>query len=216
MSTLWTFGDSYTFGAGCRPDGPVYLPKGETTEYYDNYKTEFDDIWANLLGNMLNMKVKNLGCSAVSNDYIIDSIMDNWDDIKEDDFVIIQITYHARFDIPYDGELLTPFFNNEYANCFPLYKNEEIENIINFQYYFTNHKLYKLRHLKRFNFLEKLLKDKKVKTYLWNLMDFTQSSKFEKITEATNGKIQDCHFSFKGNREFANTIYKRIINPTLI
>jgi hypothetical protein len=45
---LYTFGDSYTFGHGCRLDGPL-------TEYYHNYKEDGEDIWPNLLGKMLNI-----------------------------------------------------------------------------------------------------------------------------------------------------------------
>ena len=71
MNTLWTFGDSFTFGHGCRPDGP--LP-----EYYNNYKKDGDDTWPNLLGSMLNTKVKNFGKCGASNDYILDSIIDNF------------------------------------------------------------------------------------------------------------------------------------------
>ena len=52
MRTLWTFGDSFTFGHGCRPDGP-------TNEYYYNYRSESDDVWPNLLGKMLNLEIKN-------------------------------------------------------------------------------------------------------------------------------------------------------------
>ena len=216
MNTLWTFGDSFTFGAGCRRDGPVYLPTGPSTEYYDNYKNNLDDIFPELLGKMLNLQVKNFGCSAVSNDYIIDSIIDNWDYIKEGDCVIIQITWHGRFDIPYDGKLESPYFYEDYLNGFPLYKKEEIETIINFQYHFANNKLYKFRYLKRLNFLYKLLKEKKVKTHLWNVVEFTNSNKFEKIFDATNGKIGDDHWSFKGHRKFADMMYKKIINPTLV
>ena len=53
MNTLWTFGDSFTFGHGCRAGGP-------DEEYYHNYKIKSDNIWPNHLGNMLNLKVKNL------------------------------------------------------------------------------------------------------------------------------------------------------------
>ena len=37
MRTLWTFGDSFTFGHGCRPDGPL-------SEYYYEYKSNDDVI----------------------------------------------------------------------------------------------------------------------------------------------------------------------------
>jgi hypothetical protein len=216
MNTLWTFGDSYTFGAGCRPDGPVYLLNKTSTEYYDSYKTISDDIFPNLLGKMLNVEVNNLGWSGVSNDYIIDCIIDNWDNFKEEDYVTVQITFYGRFDIPYDKKLESPHFCENYLNNFPLYKKEEIETIINFQYHFAGNKLYKQRQLKRFNFLNKLLKEKKIKTYFWDITEIVQSKEFEKIFDATNGKIGDYHFSFKGHRNFANTMYKKIINPTLI
>jgi hypothetical protein len=165
---------------------------------------------------MLNMEVKNFGCSAASNNYIIDSIIDNWDNIKEEDCVIIQITFHGRFDIPYGEKLEAPYFYEDYSNNFPLYTTEEIETIINFQYHFAAHELYKKRHLKRFNFLHKLLKEKKIKVYFWDLVDFINSKEFETIQTATNDKILDQHFSFKGHNHFADMIYKKIANPTLI
>jgi hypothetical protein len=93
MKTLWVFGDSFTFGHGCRPDGP-------TNEYYYNYKMESDDIWPNLLGKILNLKVKNLGHYGVSNDYILDSIIDNFNMIESNDVVIIEKTFYQRFDVP--------------------------------------------------------------------------------------------------------------------
>lgn len=216
MNTIWTFGDSFTFGAGCRCDGPVYLPDGESTYYYDNYKTKFDDIFPNLLSKILNFEVKNFGYSGASNDTIIDSIIDNWDFIKEGDFVITQITFFNRIDVPYQNRFESPNFDKNYLDNYPLYKTEEKETIINFQYYFTNSKLYKLRYLKRFKFLENLLKEKKVKTYFWNLLDLTQFKKFERIIDATDGKIPDGHFSFKGHEEFANMVYKKITNQSLI
>ncbi len=208
MNRLWTFGDSYTYGAGCIPYGYERIPK-----YTHNYKKEGDDIWPNHLANMLNLEVKNFGKPGASNDYIIDSIIDQWNFIKEGDCVIISITYHNRFDMPYENELLNIFFDDDYPNDFPSLKKEEKETIINFQYYFANNELYKKRHLKRYNFLTKLLKEKKVKTYLWNVLEY---SFIEQIWNATNGEIHDCHFSFKGHKDFADTMYKRIINPTLL
>jgi hypothetical protein len=210
MNTLWTFGDSFTFGHGCRVDGPM-------PEYFFEYKKETDDIWPNLLGKMLNVQVKNFGKCGASNDYIIDSIIDNWDNFKKNDFIIIGITYYGRFDVPYDGKLESiSYFDEKYLSTYSLYKKEEIETIINFYYHFSNHKLYKNRQLKRLNFLIKLLKEKKINTYDWDIIDFINVNLFEKIISATNNKILDEHFSFKGHREFANMMYKKITSPTLI
>lgn len=211
MNTLWTFGDSFTFGHGCRIDGP--LP-----EYCKNYKKELDDIWPNHLGKMLNLKVKNFGKSGASNDFIIDSIIDNWNYFKENDFIIIGITYHNRFDVPLNNEMMSIFPNMKLSDRQKeLYKKEEIEAIINFQYYFSNDELYKNRYLKRLNFLDKILKEKKINTFLWEVRDKLYSNNsFETITNATNGKINDGHLSFKGHIDFANVLYKKLIIPRLI
>jgi hypothetical protein len=208
---LYTFGDSYTFGHGCRADGPLL-------EYYYGYKTETDDVWPNLLAKMLNIEVKNLGKCGASNDYIVDSIIDNWDNFNEDDYVIIGITWHSRFDIPLNDQLLWTSTCKGFDDLshFNSLEKEQMETIINFNYHFADNELYKVRHLKRFNFLDKLLKEKKINTFLWDVSFYLHTTRFEKIADATNEEIKDYHLSFKGNKDFANMLYKKIINPTLV
>lgn len=211
MSTLWTFGDSFTFGHGCRLDGP--LP-----EYYQNYKKEGDDIWPNHLGKMLNLKIKNFGKCGASNDFIIDCIIDQSDFIKEGDCVIISVTYHHRYDAPskYSKALSTIFWDLEDLGNFSGSDREEMETLVNFQYHFANNELYKKRHLKRINFLNKILKQKKINTFIWDVEYMQCSTRFEKIANATEGKLDDWHFSFKGHKNFADMVYKKLINPTII
>lgn len=211
MSTLWTFGDSFTFGHGCRPDGP--LP-----EYCNNYKKDGDDVWPNLLGKMLNTEIKNFGKCGASNDFIIDCIIDNWDNFKENDFVIIATTFHSRFDVPLKNKLSlsTNYWESVDLKNFVGDEREQMETIVNFQYYFADNELYKIRHLKRFNFLHKLLRKNKITTFGWDVPLLTESNRFEKIIHATNGEMEDYHFSFKGNRDFADMVYDRIKNPNLI
>ena len=211
MNTLWAFGDSFTFGHGCRPDGP--LP-----EYCSDYKIDGDDVWPNHLGKMLDVEVKNFGKCGASNDFIIDCIIDQWDFIKEDDVVIIGVTYHSRFDVPLKDKktLSTIYWGFEDLLLFEGEEKEQIETLVNFQYFFANDKLYKKRHLKRYNFLNKLLNEKKVTTFIWDVEYYQHTTRFEKIATATNDKIEDYHFSFKGHYDFANMLYKKIITPTLI
>lgn len=214
MKTLWTFGDSFTFGHGCRPDGP-------DEAYYHNYKKDGDDIWPNHLGKMLNLEVKNFGKCGASNDFIIDCIIDQWDYIRENDFVIIGSTYYTRFDIPLKNKLSlsTNFWHQvEDLKNFDAYfeSKEKMETVINFQYYFAGHELYKKRHLKRYNFLLKLLNEKNIKTFIWDVEYMQYTNRFEKIADATNGQIDDWHFSFKGHRDFTDMLYKKLINPSLI
>ena len=214
MNTLWAFGDSFTYGHGCRPEGP-------DESYYYNYRNDGDDIWTNHLAKMFDLKVKNFGKCGASNDFIIDCIIDQWDYIKDGDFVIIGITYHSRFDIPLKNRLSlsTNFWHQiedlkNFDNFFE--SKEKMETVINFQYHFANNELYKKRHLKRYNFLNKLLNDIKVTTFIWDVEYMQQSTRFEKIANATDGKIDDWHFSFKGHKDFADMVYKKIVNPTLI
>jgi len=211
MNTLWTFGDSFTFGHGCRPDGP--LP-----EYCSDYKIDGDDVWPNHLGKMLDAEVKNFGKCGASNDFIIDCIIDQWDFIKENDFVIIGVTYHSRFDVPLKNKksLSSIYWGFEDLDLFEGEEKEQMETLVNFQYFFANHELYKKRHLKRYNFLNKLLNEKKVTTFIWDVEYYQHTTRFEKIADATNGKIEDYHFSFKGHLDFSNVVYKKVINPTLI
>jgi len=59
MKTLWTFGDSFTFGHGCREDC-----NSGSYEKYKSYKSDNDDIWSNKLSKLLQMHLKNLGVNG--------------------------------------------------------------------------------------------------------------------------------------------------------
>jgi hypothetical protein len=215
MATLWTFGDSFTFGHGCRPDGP-------TNEYYYNYRKESDDVWPNLLGNILNTEVKNLGVCGASNDYILDCIIDNFNMIQPNDVVIIGKTFHQRFDVP---KLNNNTFDTQCGEDLAfidkkLNKNKsnklEIETILNYGILFADHILFKKRQDKRFKFIEQQFRNKINKILIWDVIDFS-SSKMETIQHHTLGEIKDLHFSFKSHKIFSEFLYKKLyIKPELI
>lgn len=212
MSKLWTFGDSFTFGHGC-------VPEGAMSEYYYNYKTESDGVWPDLLGEMMHTEVKNFGKSGASNDYILDTIFDNWDNFSKGDYVIIGFTYSDRFDVPLNDSLISIFWDwDKYVDPAErdLFTKEQMQTLINFQYFFCNDVFYKNRYLKRFNFLDKILKENKINSFVWDVDYYQHNKRFEKIIHATDGKLKDYHFSFKGHKDFANMMYKKIITPTLI
>ena len=218
MATLWTFGDSFTFGHGCRPDGP-------TNEYYYNYRSESDDVWPNLLGKILNVEVKNLGKCGASNDFIIDSIIDNFNIIEPDDVVIIGKSFYQRFDIPKLNN--NSVFDTQCAEDLNLIdinlkKNKsiqnklEIETVLNYGILFSNNLLFKERQNKRFKFIEQQFKNKINKILIWDVVDFA-SSKMETIQHHTRGEIKDLHFSFKSHKIFSEILYKKLyIKPELI
>jgi len=214
--TLWTFGDSQTFGHGCRPDGPL-------TEYYFNYKGENDDIWPELLGQKLNMNVRNFGECGASNDYIFDKMIENFENINEDDYVILGKTAHQRFDVrDYNtnklfhvlGEMPI-YIDDKETNEQWLRKHcrsqEEFETIINFVYYFAQDELYKERQDLRFQFIRKrLVNERKIGYYYeWSIFD-DYMYYFHTIAKHTDQKIKDYHLSFKGHRQLSELIFQKI------
>jgi len=219
MNTLWTFGDSMTFGHGCNE-----LCVSETKEDYLSYKKEGDDIWSNHLGRLLNYDVKNLGKNGVSNDYIFDTIIDNFDIIDEKDVVIINTTLYGRIDVPIGDSLCNVLSSYEGAKNIvktPYDEDdlEKMESIINFQFHFSNHKFYKERSRKRFEFLKnRFINDKKIRFfYMWSLEDDDGIYRsFQTIKDHTNGKVNDTHFSFKGHLDFAHYIHSSMDNKKLI
>ena len=222
-NTIWAFGDSMTFGHGCNINC-----KSDTKINYLPYKKEGDDIWCNHLSNLLKYNVINLGKNGASNDYIFDCIIDNFDNIKPNDIVIINMTLHGRIEVPFKDGTYNILCGYEKNKTFmdekePQIKNaknqtnepddEKIEALINFQYYFSNHQFYKDRHTKRFNFIKnRLIKEKHTKfVYLWSLEDDDGLyTSFETIDKATNGLVNDTHFSFNGHFNFAQFLYSLI------
>ena len=226
-NTLWTFGDSMTFGHGCSDECHSH-----TKEEYLAYKKEGDDIWPKHLSKFLDYNLKNLGRNGASNDYILDCIIDNFDNIKENDVVVINKTIHGRIEVPYkDKTYRIPASyeqtkvdlveNNSFIHKvwiteeFKDFGEERIEAFINFQYHFSDHVFYKNRNNKRFDFLKgRLVNEKKVKfCFVWGLEESIDILRtFANIKQDTNGKIDDTHFSFKGHLDFARYLYAMIDN----
>ena len=217
--TLWTFGDSMTFGHGCNE-----LCVSDTKEDYLPYKKEGDDIWPNHLGKLLDFEVKNFGRNGASNDYIFDAVIEKYDEIKEGDVVIVNMTLHGRIEVPFEDN--TRNVLSTYENAMKIIgdgndnqEKEKIEAVINFQYYFSNHKFYKERHKKRFKFIgDRLKEDKKLRFfYIWSLEDDDKIyNTFTKIKDHTKGKVDDGHFSFKGHLDFAHYLYSLMDNKKLL
>ena len=205
MNVLWTFGDSNTAGHGCHPND----------EYYESYYTSGDKIWPLWLSDKLNVELKNLGKNGSSNDTIIDTIIDKWEDISKDDYVFIGMTHPHRFDVPINNKFKSIVHDFSKKIDESKLTNDEFETIINFQYYFADNILYKNRQIKRFECIKKLLIQKKCKLVsVWNVQ--TDLNDFETIEDSTNGKIVDSHLSFKSHKLLSEIFYKKYFEPDLI
>ena len=152
----------------------------------------------------------NIGMGGYSNDKILDSIIQTYDTINKDDVVIIEMSFHHRYDIPnkLNNSLITiaPNPSNLLINE---YSKKEIENITYVSTLMESN-LFKNRNINRFNFIKDiLLKTKKVnKCLIWDVE--TEINRFEKIIDVTNNEIIDHHWSYRGHRNFSNEILNRL------
>lgn len=221
MATIWTFGDSFTAGDGCVEN--LAIRDGDF-KYYNQYKQEDSDIWPNILGKTIGYTVKNIGKSGASNDYILDSIIDNFNMIESNDVVIIEKTFYQRFDVPKLGgkQFHTQYAEELHMLSVDLKTNKhnkdklEIETILNYGVLFSDNKLFKERQDKRFEFIKSQLSNKVNKILMWDINDYL-NGKIETIGQHTAGEIKDYHFSFNGHKIFSELLYKKLYTqPTLI
>ena len=203
-TNLWTFGCSFTKG-----DGTL-----EQDLYNSQFKIREDDLpWTSLLAKQLNLNLKNIGEGGVSNDTILDNIILNWDNINEGDYVIIGKTWSHRFDFPkYNGSLkmksivyrggegdVKKWFDHATQDIFT---PTQIECIKTFSVEFATQPAYSKRHDTRFAFIKKaLIEHKKIRLcHIWDVEALWND--FELIVDATNNRINDYHWSYKGHKDF--------------
>jgi len=205
MNKLIVFGCSFTCGNGCLPND----------EYNLKYKkSENDLIWPEHLAKKLNLKLFNFGMGAVGNDYIIDSIMQNFDLIGENDIVIIQKTFSHRFDIckkEPDGkeiwQTITP--TSELVLKERGYTKNDIIPLMH-TLSIIDSNLNDSRWIERFEFFKKIIQIyKKVKCcILWDL-ESGYHIKWERINDVDK-QINDGHWSFEGHRLFFEEVLQKI------
>ena len=216
MNTIWGFGDSFTFGHGCRPDGPL-------TEYYNQYKREGDKVWLEWLGEWKGMKTENKGSCGVSNEYILDSVIDNYDSIESGDIVIIGTTLWGRRDIP----VFLDEGNGAIDRWLPMLSIIEVggevvgtntmpaedrNTLVDFQLRFGEHPLWEKRATKRFRFLKQILEGRGIQTLIWHIND-TESKEMERIRDCS--PYNDSHYSFAGHKSWGEYLMRRL-EPQII
>ena len=198
--TLWVFGDSNTAGHGC-----TYQ-----FDYYKKYHKEGDGIWPIHLSEWLDVDLENRGRNGSSNDLILDKIIDSFEEIKEGDIVIIGKTFSHRFDIPQKEGLNSVFWDwKEFAakEHTSQFTQEQIEVIVDFQYYFMDSPLFVERWNKRFQWISELLERRGCRVIVWDVSKELKGLKT--INMDTSGKIEDHHLSFKGHYDFAKHMWNK-------
>ena len=193
-STLWAFGCSFTHESA--------FPGLE--EY----------VWPSILGELLDVNVKNTAESANSMYFMTYQIISNLHLIKEGDIVVVGTTYPARYSRP---ELWNGIFKGKHFSHWTLQqvedaekkgndgflgvKNEEAMSVVDFlvNEVESNNNLYDLYWNKVVKDLFKELKLRKVKVLIWTWKLWSMFERFEDwdIT------FDDGHWSPNGHKEAA-------------
>ena len=214
MNNLFVYGCSYTYGNGALPH-EVYPKKYK--------KSEDDLIWPEIVAKEIGYKLYNYGMGAISNDIILDNMIETFDMISEGDIVILQKTFTHRFDIaptrkknhPYVRQFLTITPNSEEALKYEKYDSSEIESIL-YNTWLMDNELNDIRVDNRFNFFKKLFLLKGVKKCIyWDVVKHIDKNVYERIQEATDNKIVDAHWSYSGHREFSKVILNKLYQEPL-
>jgi hypothetical protein len=202
MSKIYTFGDSFTAGVGCRPGD----------EYYEKYNKNGELTWPEIVSNHYNLELINKGIGGCSNEIIIDNIIFEWNHIKSGDTVIIGKTYSHRFDIPNQPikDKLITVWGPSWFDYLPIQNWVGLDILKKYLILFrTELSLYDTRHYNYLNFLKTQLEiTKDVKVILWETDRNIKN--IETITSATNSKIIDGHFSYQGHGDFSKWVINKI------
>jgi hypothetical protein len=164
MNKLWVFGDSFSHGHGFHESDPFYkitLPDTVDSRY-----------WGQIVANELGLELMNCSKVGASNDWILDLLLEDSNNISENDYVVIQSTYFSRFDVPHDNKFnfLHTIFKHQDDNDdikINLVGDDNItdrkkEVILDYVIHFANLPAYEYRQLNRFHKVIQLLKTKNV------------------------------------------------------
>jgi hypothetical protein len=103
MGKLWTFGDSFTAGHGCKH----FTNLNVNVYYYNKFKDYIDldkKIWPEIVSNLLNLELVNIARNGLSNEWIADTVITNIKNISVNDIVILQTSTPSRYDFPFKKE----------------------------------------------------------------------------------------------------------------
>jgi hypothetical protein len=226
MNKLWCFGDSFTAGQGCR--------SGD--EYFKLYPNKGQKIWTTLLAEKLSLEEINLGIPGNSNPYILKQIIENLKQITDKDIVILSDTLPFRSVLYNQAEknispittdiAIWPEDNPNGDLYIKNFFNHKKDKMVLIDYLHTfklpYHETWTEYYLNQFLDIQSHLLKLNTQVYFWSHKIWKRPSRFEIITNATNRKVIDGHWSWKGHKDFSNYLLERINkqeylhNPALI
>ena len=216
LSTLWIFGDSFDYGAESSVIGQPY---------YDNFTENRKPHYSLQLGKHLNSKVCNHAVPSFGPYQTLYYLSKNLKFIKPEDYIVVGMSDVHRLPgfepnlFPKNTYGTDPYLENIVSNFGTWSRDdkllkESMESIVpNFfegieKYVVNCIDPFKAEHTEFVNQLAKNIVESTScsKSFIYNT---TTWHEFESIKEATNNEIEDMHWSYKGNTDFAKYILRK-------
>jgi len=199
--TLWVFGDSFS----SKFNHELNLP---WSSEYIKYLGFIPPIYVDEISNSLKCNVKNISYPGISNYDIIDLISINYEQIKDDDIVIIGWTSPTRWRYVDNSNnwKVVGSFNKDNGN------NTLLESTIDEISFNRTNNLYKDEVVHRSKIVKYSLSWPNRFVFQWSWYNYEYQNinyiRGERITDETRGRIGDNHFSRNTHIKFANKILK--------
>lgn len=200
MNKLWTFGDSFTAGHGCKYSSEGAFSDNPTQHYrktYENYTVADKKIWNEIVSDSLSLELVDLSKNGSTTDTIFDTLLEHTPSITPSDIVMVQTSTVGRFDFPFlkqksimgINNFTSPYFfkpifaNNvepEYSEC-----SENVLQYINAQSDIKNSNLTlnKIKYNTIRNFFSYFIATEKYyERSVWRIVEFTKILKSMGIT----------------------------------
>lgn len=213
FDTFWCFGTCFTWGFGCRPQ----------FEYYKKYKQEEDDYrWTTILAKHYSVHTEIKATPAKGTNFTtIRALTQELLNIKPNDIVLIELVNPQHILRPNPSgtkieDLCT--WNLDWDKHWDNYSEEDKKAGINYWErlikgyekpwldYFTEH----------VNLLRGFLLHRGIKSLLWYSEWEGTLEEFDRIKDHTNGEIDDYHYSWKGHKQVAEYLRKKIDNEEFL
>ena len=214
MSTLWTFGSSFTGNEHLHPEADGKLSKWGTDNfqgYYDKYHDlngpgkDVKGGWPTRAANYLKMDLENRGEGGSSYMEVEDNLLRALPLMKEGDVAVIEIPFNERRLLfsPINGKRIIGAGHTLGVEIEGLVNAKQTQAYIDYQFHWYNkvsNESWDIWHRNRAYNWVKTLNKLGVKAIYWALID--QNKEYQSITEHTLGQIDDFHWSTSGNDDF--------------
>lgn len=191
----WFFGDSFTYGFGCKPGH----------EYYKFTINRVGKIWTTIVSEHLHLHEKNMSISGASNLCIINTILENIKYINKGDYVFIGSTHPSRFLIPdITINKISSIKNYEYKSNSNEYKIiYDYTNMFIFPFEDMWENYYNNQYLN----LKSIIRDKGADVLFWKHSKWWD---YEIIKNETNNEIDDPHWTWDSHHKMADWVLNNL------